>query len=93
MARTIAPQLGETDQLAQIGKRAIRQLEETNMSSLTSSNLRPSVSARAVVTVTALIAWSFSAYIGYLHTSSSPSVQTEQSKFSTTTSERAARNG
>ena len=60
------------------------------MSSSNSSNLRPSVSARAVVTITALIAWSCSAYIGYLHTNSSPSVQTEQS---TATSLRAARNG
>jgi hypothetical protein len=91
MARTIAPQLGETDQLAQKVKRVTKQLEETNMSSLTSSNHRPSVSARAAVTVTALIAWSCSAYIGYLHSNSSPSVQTEQT--GTATSDHASRKG
>ena len=63
------------------------------MSSFGSSDFRPSVSARAAVTITALIAWSCSAYIGYLHTNSSPSVHTQQTELGTATSDRASRKG
>ncbi len=63
------------------------------MSGITSSNPRTSVSIRAAVTITALITWGFSAYVGCLHANSSPSVQTEQTEFGTATSNRDSRKG
>ena len=64
------------------------------MSSFTLFGSQASVSARAAVTITALIAWSFSAYIGYLHAANpSPTVQTEQIELGTATSDRASRKG
>jgi len=48
------------------------------MSGFTSSRLRTSVCATAAVTITALIAWSFDTYIGYVHQDSDLSVPTAQ---------------
>ena len=42
----------------------------------TSASLRGSVSAAAALAITALIAWSTDAYIGYLHQHANPSQST-----------------
>ena len=63
------------------------------MSDITSSNPRQSVSIRVAVTIAALITWGVSAYVGCPHPNPSPSVQSEQTKFDTATSDRDSRNG
>jgi hypothetical protein len=80
--------------LAQKVEKATRKHEERNMSGITPSDLKTSVSARAAITITALITWGFSAYIGYIHAANpSPTVQTEQVEFDTATSGRNSHNG
>ena len=59
------------------------------MSSLDSSSLRSSVSGVVAVTITALILWSFYAYVGYLE-QSAPSASTAQLESGT---DRDTRNG
>lgn len=63
------------------------------MSGITSSNPRTSLSVRAAVTITALITWGFSAFVGCLHANSSPSVQTQQIELGTATPDRNSREG
>ena len=62
------------------------------MSVITSSNPRISVRIRLAVTITALIAWGGSAYVGCLHASST-SAQPAQVEYHAATSDRDLHNG
>jgi len=63
------------------------------MSNITSSGLKTSVCAAAAVALTALIAWSFESYAGYLQQRANQPTTTAQVDTGTSVPDRDARNG
>ncbi len=63
------------------------------MSSINSSSLKTSVCAAAAVALTALIAWSFESYTGYLQQRANQPIATAQADSSTPAFDRNSQHG